>query len=253
MKFLNKSIKTQITWLGCLLFFGVLFISAISHKQSSNVLAMEISVNGENNKKYLITADEIRKRIRGLYGQMIVGMNVKDVDVKFIEDELNSTSFVQDAEVFLDSNNYLKISIKQRVPIARVFDESGGTYYIESEGNVMPVSKHYTARVPVMTGKIPSLKNANDTLRKELHVLALQIKNDAFINALVEQVIVANEGEYLLITKLGNEKISLGKLEDLSYKLKKLKAFYKKPLAAQGLNKYDTIHLDIKNQVYATK
>lgn len=253
MKFLNKSIRTQIAWLSCLLFFGVLFISAISHKQSSNVLAMEIQVNGDKNKKYLITTDEVRKRIRSLYERKIVGMNVKDVDVKFIENELKRTSFIKEAEVFLDSNNYLEIEIKQRIPIARIFDNAGGSYYIESEGSVMPVSRHYTARVPVFTGRIPSLKNANDNVRKDLYHLAQALRNDAFANALVEQVTVTDEARYVLHTKLGDEKIHLGKLDDLRYKLKKLKAFYKKPLAAQGLNKYDTIHLDISNQVYATK
>jgi fructosamine-3-kinase len=47
----------------------------------------------------------------------------------------------------------LKAVVEQKTPVARVFANEG-SFYIDYEGNKMPLSANYTARVPLVSGEI---------------------------------------------------------------------------------------------------
>ena len=51
----------------------------------------------------------------------------------------------------------LKSVVKQKTPIARVFDGED-SFYIDYKGNTMPLSANFTARVPLVSGKIDKKK-----------------------------------------------------------------------------------------------
>ena len=48
----------------------------------------------------------------------------------------------------------LYVDIEQRTPIARVFTPMG-SFYLDQEGYVMPLSDKYTAQVIVVNGYLP--------------------------------------------------------------------------------------------------
>lgn len=77
--------------------------------------------------------------------------------MKQIETILNGIPVISGAEVFVDANQSLNIQITQRDPLFRVVDANFNQYYIDVEGNKIPYSKNYSARVPVVTGNIPVL------------------------------------------------------------------------------------------------
>ena len=53
--------------------------------------------------------------------------------------------------------------------------------------------------------------------------------------------------------KLGNQKIFLGKYDNIEIKLENLKIFYQKAIAQEGWRKYKNIDLRFKGQVIAEK
>ena len=76
---------------------------------------------------------------------------------------------------------------------------------------------------------------------------------DPFYSALVEQIYLSNVGEYILIPKVGQQKIILGPYEEIEDKLERLKIFYKQGIPYEGWQKYKSINLKFKDQVVCKK
>lgn len=189
----------------------------------------------------------------------------EDVDTKKLEKKLMSLSSIEEVEVFKGMNGVLEIKVKQRKPIARVFNRTGYTLYLDDKGKTMPTSDHYTARVLVVNGYV-NLKSGenlelianNDSLKAltqidELYELATYIENDKFLKAQIEQIYVERNKEITLIPKVGNQEIIFGKVEDVDAKFKKLKLFYKEGINPNNLNLYKTINLKFNNQIVCKK
>src|SRR6476661_1829098 len=84
-------------------------------------------------------------------------INKEGLDLKKLEMSVNKQEMVQKADVFVSVDGVLKAVVKQKTPVGRVFDEKG-SFYIDSEGNKMPLSDNYTARVPLLSGAISVVK-----------------------------------------------------------------------------------------------
>jgi cell division protein FtsQ len=189
----------------------------------------------------------------------------EDIDTKKLEKKLLSLSSVEGVEVFKNMDGTLEISLEQRRPIARVFNRSGYTVYIDDKGKTMQVSDYYTARVLVINGHV-NLKFGenveaiaeNDSLKgltliDELYELATYIENDKFLKAQIEQIYVEKNKEITLIPKVGNQEIIFGKVTEVEAKFKKLILFYTEGINPNNLNLYKTINLKFNNQIVCKK
>jgi len=175
-----------------------------------------------------------------------------------IERVLEEEPFVLDAEVFVDAQNELFISIEQRTPIIRIVDKDNESYYMDSTGLQMPMSDHSTARVIVATGAIPPYtpdfrKPRKNHLLNKLFKLTNYIRKDEFLNAMIEQIYVNNIQEFTLIPKVGKQKIHFGEYEHVDDKFDRLKTFYKEVMPREGWRKYKTINLKYRKQVVAKR
>jgi len=88
---------------------------------------------------------------------------------------------------------------------------------------------------------------------KDLYELANYMSKDQFLNPMIEQIYVDKKSEFVLVPKLGREKIELGSMKGYKEKLKNLEIFYKEGLRTIGWNKYKSISLKIDNQVVCEK
>jgi cell division protein FtsQ len=67
------------------------------------------------------------------------------------------------------------------------------------------------------------------------------------------QIYVDENGELLLIPRVGDQKIVFGKTDNIIKKFDKLSLFYRKGIVGNGWKKYSTINLKFKNQIVCTK
>jgi cell division protein FtsQ len=196
----------------------------------------------------------------------IVGDKFKNVDLALIEEELTNDFFIKSAEVFRSENGTLEIEITQRKPIARIYTDLGETYYIDADGYFLPTSTIFASYVPVFNGNIPhidslfakSIKNINNEMFdslifKDIYELSVNLKNDEFTKAMIDQVYVTEENEFEMIPKVGDFKIIFGTIENTEIKFRNLKAFYTEAAPKVGWNKYSAINLTFINQVVCTK
>ncbi|MCQ2193364.1 MAG: cell division protein FtsQ/DivIB [Paludibacteraceae bacterium] len=176
-----------------------------------------------------------------------VGSTMKDVKLDKLELMLKKQPRIKRAECFKTPNGNVGIVILQREPVLRVIS-GGRSYYVDSEGAVMPESHGFTAYVPVASGHV------SETLAKnELYDFAMFLRKHKFWNAQVEQIYVEANGEIELVPRVGDQVILLGSLENYEYKLEKLLSVYKNGFSRTGWNKYRMVNLKFDNQVVCTK
>jgi cell division protein FtsQ len=168
------------------------------------------------------------------------------IDLHKLEANVLSHPMVEDASVFLTVDGLLKTKIKQRTPIARVLSK-GSSYYIDKQAKVMPLSPNYSARVVVVSG------NVNERNIEKIYRLVTAILDDDFLSKQIIDVEVKHKDEFVLNTRIGEQRIILGNIEDLNEKFKNLKSFYNKSLNDKTIENYTTLNLKFKNQVVCTK
>ena len=142
----------------------------------------------------------------------------------------------------------IKASIEERKPILRVISNSGENYYIDNEGQKMPLSQRFTAYLPIATGII----NENFA-KRDLYKFALFLYNNKFWNAQIEQIVVLPNKDIKLIPRVGDHEIILGSLAEYEKRLEKLMTFYENGLNETGWNKYSVINLKFDKQVVCTR
>ncbi len=249
---------TQMLWgVGGLLMF-ILIISAISQKRESVIEDIKVHVEMLPDSSRLITDKDVVTTLTRSIGRNLIGMPIGELDLERMEERvLEKDPFISNADVYLDARNNLNIDIQQREPLIRLIDANGKTYYMDQDGKHMPTSVNFTARVPVATGYIPPftpeyLKKKRHTL-KSLFYFAKKVSADPFMSALTEQIFVTKKREFIIIPKLGKQKIHFGRYENMDDKFERLKIFYEEGLPYEGWQKYSTINLKYEGQVVCKK
>ena len=254
---LSKSLK-RLTWAAVALIFAMVIIAFADKKGNRAVSTVEVAVTPLGEGNLLINEADVLEAIKRNYGFVLEGTPIADLEVGRLEQMIETDPFVADADVFVDAEGRVQVEIVQREPVLRIISNNGQNYYLDHDGFKMPLSDHFSARVLVATGNIPPFSDdfmdpeKKHTL-KDLFALRGDLLADEFMNALIEQVYVSNRGEYILIPKLGDQKIILGPYENIADKFKRLKVFYKEGMPYEGWQKYSEINLKYKGQVVCRK
>ena len=201
---------------------------------------------------FLIEEEDVLVELdRGL-GYQIIGQSFKTIDLGRIESLLEKNPFVKDAEVYIDGRNELGIKIVQRKPIVRVISNRGEQYYLDEEGNKLPLSKHFAINIVTATGDYPSFSPeflTGDNSLHDLFDLCTELEKEPFLKSMIVQVHVNLKKEFTLVPMIGDQKIIFGEFDDSMKKWKKLKVFYKEAMPFVGWRKYRNLDLRFRNQI----
>jgi cell division protein FtsQ len=239
---------------------GYLFLAAFlvvtlafSARESRNATCRNIHIELREDESIRISKDEIARLVHAADKQLL-GKDMRMIDTELIELEVEKHQAIQKAEVYKilarDStsfNGMLGIRIRHREPALRVMS-SGGSYYLDKDGEKIPVSTSYSANVLVATGNF-----SEAYARQELLPFVAFINENPFWKAQIKQIHIDGNGDILLTPLVGDQIIELGSLKDFPEKLRNMKAFYEQVLVQNNWNKYRLISLKYKNQVIAKK
>jgi len=168
------------------------------------------------------------------------------LDLNKLEKALNAQQMIEKSDVFVSIDGVLKAVVKQKTPIARIFDQDK-SFYIDYEGNKMPLSTNFTARVPLVSGGI-NKKNSED-----LAELFRLIHNDAFLKKNIIGVQIMPNGSLKMFNRNFDYQIDFGGTVRMNAKFNNYKAFYQKAVLDSSLYKYKIIDLRFSQQVVCTK
>ncbi len=231
-------IKTIIFILLILGLFGF-----VNHRNSNRIIT-DIQVEFEQGDNLFITDETVNNLLIQSFGNL-KNKSKENIFLKVIEEKVTENKMVENAEVYLSIDGTLKTKITQRKPIARI-QVNESAYYLDSKGKKMPLSKNYSARVPIVIGV------QSDLDLKLVYKFCNTVLKDAFMEKQIIGIQV-KKNELELKTRLGNQVILFGNLSKSELKIKKLKAFYQKVIADKTLKKYSKINLKFKDQVVAVK
>lgn len=202
-------------------------------------------------------------------GNRLKGESLGYINFEKIEKELGKQPYVAHAEVYNSLDGVVEIDILQRQPILRIYNQKNETFYLDVNGNVLPVNPAFSARVLVANGMIPEpyiryINYSQDSIRKKDSILyrstivnlfnvARYIINNKFLKVQIEQVYVDKSGEFELYPRVGNHIIVFGNADDIEKKFERLQIFYKYGLSKTGWDKYNIINIKYQNQVVCSK
>ncbi len=246
-------------WIFIGLIIAALAISSIGSREAAHVDAVAPVIMPLPDGSALITPEQLLDKLAESFTKPLSVLALSDIDIKRVEEVLESQAFVADADAFVDDDLQLNIIVNQRIPLVRVIAENGQNYYLDEAGMRMPLSEHYTARVPVVTGNVTLW--SDDFMEQPEHQLyqivefAHYLREDEFLQALVEQIYINNNGEFILAPKVGDQVIHLGKYEakTVAERLDRLKTFYREGIPYEGWQKYRSYDLRYADQVVARK
>ena len=266
---MNKFKKILIVFSWLLMLSGVFVILGFVNEEQKNLICknLEIIIDGDTEHEF-VDVEDILSIIRNT-GDSIYGQSMATVNIGLLEKLIENNPSVSSAQVFKSVNGEIKVKVKQRNPLIRIFPISNDGFYIDEQGEFMPLSTKYSARVLMANGYVSAGFNTlggtsikeiikDDSLSKrtildELFIVADFINKNEFWKAQIQQIYVDHNNEIELIPRVGIHKIRIGNVTDLEEKFECLLIFYQQGLSKTGWNEYEIINLKYKNQIVCTK
>lgn len=248
---------------------GLFTLLGYTNEEHNNVICKKVIIRIDYGKSDTLISQRDILDILKLTGNRLKDQSIGYINFEKIEKEVRKQPYVAHAEVYSSLEGIVEIEVVQRQPLLRIFNQKNESYYLDANGNVLPVNPAFSARVLVANGFIPEpyIKNINysqDSVRKKdsslyrstivnLYKVSRYIMNNKFLKAQIEQVYVDKSGEFELFPRVGNHIIVFGNAEDIEKKFERLQIFYKCGLNKTGWNKYNVINIKYQNQVVCTK
>ena len=235
---------------------GMITLLAAAMRKQKNDRCKDYSISIKGVKDNLFVDEkDILKVLTAAANGKIKGQPVSSINLWQLEQQLEKSVWVKDAELYFDNNNVLHVTVTEREPVARVFNTAGNSFYVDNEVNKMPLSDKLSAKVPVFTGfpDRKTLMKKDSALLRDIKTTAEFILSNDFWMSQVSQIDVTATGEFEMIPVVGNHLVRLGKAEQMDKKFNRLFVFYKNVLSKTGFDRYKIIDVQYAGQVIAMK
>ncbi|MER3318764.1 MAG: hypothetical protein RIB79_10785 [Allomuricauda sp.] len=223
---------------------AVVALYGFADQRNQKRMVDNVSVKFVGDNNLYLTEDAVNKLLIQNYGPL-ENTPKEQLVLNTIEEVILSNDMVKNAQVYLTVNGELVSKIVQRKPIGRI--EGVSKFYLDDQGERMPLSKYHSARVPIITGKI-----TGRTL-EDAYVILDYINKDDFLRKNVIGIHIEDEGKYQLKFRMENFVVNLGGVDNLNKKFSNFMAFYAKATKDNSLEDYATVSLEFNNQVVCTK
>ena len=156
----KKTIINIIYWSVMTVLFFTL-VSFSSKMQSERICSKINRKVDKEFQRFFIDEDDVMSIISEGNKKVIKGLNKEAIDIEHLESLLKENQYVKDARVSINHEGTLDVYVEQNVPVARIFEKER-TYYIDQNGNKLPLSSKYSARVPIILNSMPIVDKKNE-------------------------------------------------------------------------------------------
>ena len=236
----------NLTNLRLILMLGlVVFLFSFTSKRNEKRKLTKIAVVfvGENN--LFIKEESVNKLLIENIGNPLA-IEKDKLDLNKLERKLDSNAMIDESDVFVSINGVLKAVVKQKTPVARVVN-GFESFYIDYKGGKMPLSDNFTARVPLVSGRIDKENN------KEVVNLLRRIYEDDFLKKNIIAIQIMPNASLKMFNRNYDYLIDFGGMRNFEAKFKNYEAFFQKAVLDSTLYKYKKIDLRFTKQVVCTK
>ncbi|MBO7258732.1 MAG: cell division protein FtsQ [Paludibacteraceae bacterium] len=227
---------------GTMVIAYLLFAVGLSHRDVPTLPCTQVRIIlVDSIQRQFISSKSITNQLKqkGIYPQ---GKNLSDISTEEIEAALLANPVIQSAECYKTTAGIVKIRIKQRTPMFRVMLSDGG-YYVDNQREIMPVLQGCASYVPLVSGRV-----GKTFATQELFDFITYLEEDELWHNQITQIHITEQQEIILIPRVGNHRIELGKLTNYEQKMEKLRQLYLNGFNKLGWKPYTAIDLRYKGQ-----
>ncbi len=251
---MNKKLKF------ILIIVGIILLVIVTNITMKNLSVSKVEVEMiYKGKDKLIEKEQIYSLLNKKYGAFS-NYKIKEIDVKEIEEFLESKNFIYSADVYLNLLGGLEITITQNNPILRVINKKGEQKYIDEQGNICNILKNRTANVLIANGEIKEIfkglqkiDSLQTPVTYNIYTLASKLRKDTLLFNQIDQIYYNKNATYDFIPKIGDYVIKFGKYENIDNKLSKLNNLYREGFLEFGWNNYSEVKLEFEGQVVCVR
>ncbi len=258
-----KRILSILTWTVSAV--AVIMLYGFAYENYRHELVTDVKVRIERNGvKGFLEYEAIEKSLNNT-NDSLIGKHFRNLDIKALQKVTQKNPWVAQSNIATGIDGVLRVKLVERDAIIRVFSNTNHAVYIDTYGNIFPLNSDFTPRVLIASGynNFPRIQgnqvgHVNDSVFSkthlpELYALAKILRQDDFLNALIDQVYINNKKELELIPKIGRAVVIIGDLSDIEEKLDKLQLYYRKSAHDPAMLNYRSINLTFRNQIVCTK
>lgn len=255
---MQRSIKILVS---AILIAGLAFLLAFTEKRyhSSKVKSLDFHIQLAGPDTIILekeVRDLVLRKFDSLEGEKVAMVNLEE-----IENLIDSIAWLEYTDASITVTGKLRVNSHQKVPVARIMTSGNGNFYVDRMGNVLPEKINFPAYVPVLTfdritipaNQVTGLKELDEPVLTEALDFILKLRENEFMNSMVDQVHVNSDGKYELVPKIGGHVIKFGNTERMNEKFENLLHIYKIVLPAKGWDYYSAINLEYEKQVVCIK
>ncbi|MGC3953384.1 MAG: hypothetical protein QM804_03865, partial [Propionicimonas sp.] len=246
-------------WLGVAAGMFTIVAAAIKAQGNNECKGYNINIKGWSDSVLLTSQEQVVSLLKTATKGAIKGQRIAAFDLPAIEDLLEQSAWVYNAELYFDNRDILNVTVTERKPLARVFTNTGKSFYMDEAGKQIPLSDKISLDVPVFTGYPDKYKMdaADSNLLQNIIATASFINGDNFWSAQVSQIDINACGpdcwNMEMIPVVGNHRVELGDGSDIASKFHRLYLFYDQVLKRTGFDKYQKIDVQYNGQVIGVK
>ncbi|MGX7667054.1 cell division protein FtsQ/DivIB [Flavobacterium pedocola] len=240
MKKIKWSDVRLVLMIGVMIF---LYSFSTMRNEARKIVKTDVAFTGENNP--FVTHETVNNLlIQNFNGASTIQKD--KLDLNSLEHALDKNKMIEKAEVYATIDGTLKALVTQKTPIARVSNEKG-SYYIDYQGEEMPLSDNFAARVPLLSGEM------NEENKAGLVEVFKKIHDDDFLKKNITGVQILPTGSLEMTNRNYEYRILFGRTINIDKKFNNYKAFYQHALKDTLVGKYKLINLKFTQQVVCTK
>lgn len=239
----------------------VLWGFSIQYKMNQECRDIRVEIVQEDNN-YFIGIERLREHLRSIIydetrDSRVLAKTMGEINLNEVEHLLESNPFIRNAEVYRRNGGILEVRVQLRTAVARVTNVRGETFFVDSEGKLMPLSPEYTPNVLLVSGKVFESPAITDTLRSEtfrnLFPMLQHIHQDEFYRSQISEMVMDRDGSLVLYPEVGSVLVDFGTPARYAEKLNNLLMFYRQVLNRTGWDRYKKVSVRYKGQVVAEK
>ena len=219
---------------------------SLEDNASTPLRGMEIAVIDPDSIGF-VTAADVNAELDSLPSR-ITGVPRCSINTRDIECSLRSLDRINTASCVVLNNGVLRLEVSPMNPVARIFDNTGASYYVSAGSKRIAADIRYHIDVPIVSADFDSISQAAAVLP-----VLDYIKNDPTADALVSAVKIDARGDIILVPIIRGHVINFGDNSDIHNKWERLKVIYREVMPVKGWEYYDTLSVKWRGQVVATR
>lgn len=208
---------------------------------------MEIKIV-KNDSVEFITRKVVAEELASI-GIEVKGKLLKDINTEEIENILKEYDYVENAEVGIMTDRKVHVEVQQLVPIMRMFNIYGDSYYVNAVGKKMKTEARYSMDVPVITGNFKEIGPTAEAMIPMVKYITARPDLARYVTILDVQ----NLKNVYIYPNIRGHVVNFGSPDDFDNKFAKLKQMYDEVIPVKGWWMYDTISVKWRHQIVASR